>query len=167
MLSIMQIIRRVERALIAIVLIAMALLYFVNVLVRELQPALASQFVWIEEATLFALAWLVFVGLGLTLERRRHIAMTFMLDELAPRALRVTKALIDLAGLIVALILAKLSFDLAQFIYQSGQISPTLGISMVVLYAPMPIGFALLALRYFLELIGLQNRFAVQPAANA
>ena len=50
-------------------------MFFVNVVARETNPKLAVELAWIEEATLFALAWMVFVGLGLTLERRRHIAM--------------------------------------------------------------------------------------------
>jgi len=41
----------------------------------------------------------------------------------------------------------------------SGQISPTLNISMAVLYASVPVGFALLAVRYLLELLGQTDRF--------
>ena len=65
-----------------------------HVAVRELSPSLASSFAWIEEATLFALAWLVFVGLGLALERRRHIAMTALLDRFPDGAARAVEAAI-------------------------------------------------------------------------
>jgi C4-dicarboxylate transporter DctQ subunit len=157
----MSVIRRMERALLAAVMLGMSLLYVLNVLVRELWPALASQLAWIEEATLFALAWLVFIGLGITLERRRHIAMTSIMESMPARHRRLIENLINAAGLVFAVLLAKLGFDLAAFILASGQISPTLGISTVVLYAPMPIGFALLAVRYALELAGVQNRFAL------
>jgi C4-dicarboxylate transporter DctQ subunit len=163
--SAMDVIRRLERALLAAVMLGMALLYVLNVLVRELWPGLASQLAWIEEATLFALAWLVFLGLGLTLERRRHIAMTSLVERMPAWRRRLVETAINVGGLAFAVLLAKLSFDLALFILASGQVSPTLGISTVVLYAPMPIGFALLAVRYALELIGAQNRFtfAEQP----
>jgi C4-dicarboxylate transporter DctQ subunit len=63
---------------------------------------------------------------------------------------------------VVGVLLTKFSFDFAVFIFRSGQISPTLGFSMVVLYAPLPLGFALLTLRYGLEFLGYQNRFAIQ-----
>ena len=56
---------------------------------RETFPKLAVELAWIEEATLFALAWMVFIGLGLVLEQRRHIAMTAYSDTL-PAADRVT-----------------------------------------------------------------------------
>jgi C4-dicarboxylate transporter DctQ subunit len=155
-------IRTAERAMLAIIMIAMSVLFFVNVVVRETSPGLATELAWIEEATLFGLAWMVFVGLGLALERRRHIAMTAVLDTLSPRVANGIHALINLSGLVFCALLTKFSFDFAIFIYNSGQISPTLGFSMVGLYAPLPIGFALLTLRYFLELIGVQNRFAIK-----
>ncbi len=155
-------IRVAERALLAVVMIAMSLMFSVNVAVREFSPQLATELAWIEEATLFALAWLVFLGLGLALERRRHIAMTAMLDGMPARPALLVQKAINVAGLVFSLFLAKISFDLAAFIWRSGQISPTLGISMLGLYAPLPVGFALLSLRYLLDLLGAQSRFAIR-----
>jgi C4-dicarboxylate transporter DctQ subunit len=160
--TIMTAIRTAERIFLAVIMIAMSVMFFVNVLARELSPGLAVELAWIEEATLFALAWMVFVGLGLTLEQRRHIAMSAYLDSLSPRIAPVLHKLINLSGLLFCLLLTKFSLDFAQFIYRSGQISPTLGFSMIGLYLPLPLGFALLSLRYLLELIGVQNRFAIK-----
>src|SRR5687767_13256512 len=159
-------IRTAERIFLAVVMIAMSVLFFVNVLARELSPKLAVELAWVEEATLFALAWMVFVGLGLTLERRRHIAMSSYLDSLSPRVAAVLHKLINLSGLVFCLLLTKFSLDFALFVYRSGQISPTLGFSMIGLYLPLPLGFALLSLRYLLELIGVQNRFAIRDTAG-
>ena len=159
-------IRTAERIFLAVLMIAMSVMFFVNVVARETSPSLAVELAWIEEATLFALAWMVFVGLGLTLERRRHIAMSAYLDSLSPGVARILHKLINLSGLLFCLLLAKFSFDFALFIYRSGQISPTLGFSMIGLYAPLPLGFALLSLRYLLELIGVQNRFEIKDAVG-
>ena len=161
----MSTLRAVERAFIALNMVVMSVLFFINVAVREISPKLATDLAWIEEATLFALAWMVFVGLGLALERRRHIAMTAF-DNRLPRPVTVAlQKIINLTGLVFCIFLAKIGFELADFIYHSGQISPTLGISMVGLYAPLPIGFALLGLRYLLELIGVQDRTAITSVA--
>lgn len=158
----LNIIRTVERMFIAIVLIAMSLLYFVNVVIRYFSSELATELAWIDEATLFGLAWLVFVGLGLALERRRHISMTVLLDHMQPRIARLVQIAINLMGLVFCLIFTKFSFDLALFIFQSGQVSPTLGTTMLWLYAPLPVGFALLSLRYLLELTSFQSRFLLR-----
>ena len=155
-------IRATERMLLAVIMIAMSIMFFINVVVRETSPRLATELAWIEEATLFARAWLVFIGLGLTLERRRHIAMTVFADSLPPRIAFALQKLINISGVVVGALLTKFSFDFAVFILQSSQISPTLGFSMIGLYAPLPVGFALLTLRYALELFGYQNRFATK-----
>jgi C4-dicarboxylate transporter DctQ subunit len=157
--------RAAERVFVAVILIAMSFLYFVNVAVRSTSPRLATELAWIEEATLFAFAWLVFVGLGLALEQRRHIAMTVFLDSLKPKTGKVILRIINLVGLVFCLFLTKASFELAVFIYNSGQVSPTLGFSVVGLYAPLPVGFTLLSLRFLLELLGIQDRSKIQVAA--
>jgi C4-dicarboxylate transporter DctQ subunit len=158
--SFAELLRRLERGVIAALMILMAAAYAFNVAVRELAPRQSARFAWIEEACLFSLAWVVFLGLGLALERGRHIAMTSLLVRLAPGLRRGTKLAIDLTGLAFSLYVAKLSLDLTLFVVRSGQASPTLNVSMGWLYAAMPVGFALLALRYALELRAGEGRLA-------
>lgn len=162
--SFVELLRRIERGLIAALMILMALVYAFNVAVRELAPTQASRFAWIEEACLFSLAWVVFLGLGLALERGRHIAMTSLLERFAPRLKRAVKLAIDLAGAVFSLYIAKLALDITLFVVRSGQSSPTLDISMGWLYAAMPAGFVLLALRYVLELPAAPGRLAARAA---
>ena len=160
----LELLRRAERALTAALMLLMAVTYAFNVLVRELAPAHASRFAWIEEACLFALAWVVFLGLGLALERGRHIAMTSLLERLSPKLRRGSKLAIDLTGLAFSLYVAKLALDITLFVVRSGQSSPTLDVSMGWLYAAMPVGFVLLALRYALELAQGRGRLAARSA---
>lgn len=153
--------RRLEAALLGALMLGMSVLYTFNVLVRELAPAYASRIAWIDEVCLFGLAWVVFFGLGLTLERGRHISMTAVLRRLAPGLRRAAKGVIDLAGLAFSLYIAHICFTVTVLVLQSGQVSPTLGFSMSWLYGPMPVGFALLGLRYALELFGASDRHKV------
>lgn len=160
-MQILGLLRRVERLAIALLMIAMSLAYVLNVMVREFATAYAPDFAWIEEATLFGLAWLVFLGLGLVLERGRHIAMSALFDRMSARPRRVVALAINIVGLVFSLYVLKIGIDLTLFVMNSGQISPTLGISMAWLYGVLPVGFALLALRYALELFGVTNRIAI------
>jgi C4-dicarboxylate transporter DctQ subunit len=154
--------RRVEAFLLGALMLAMSFAYTFNVLVRDLTPQYASKFAWIDEASLFALAWTVFLGLGLTLERGRHISMTALLKLLAPGARRGVKLAIDLAGLAFSLYIAHICWTVTVLVLKSGQMSPTLNVSMVWLYGPMPVGFALLGLRYALELFGAADRHRIE-----
>ena len=158
-MPVLNFIRGVERKLISALMILMPLAYCFNVGVRFLAPSLASNFAWIEELVLFGLAWLVFAGLGLALERGRHIAMTALFNRLSGTKKRWIGVLINLVGLTFCVFIAKAGIDLTLFVMRSGQISPTLDVSMAWLYAPVPVGFSLLALRYLLELLRRDNRF--------
>lgn len=153
--------RQAEAFLLGAVMLAMSFAYTVNVLVRELAPQYASRFVWIDEACLFGLAWVVFLGLGLALERGRHIAMTSVLMRFAPGLRRSTKFVIDLAGLAFSLYIAHICWTVTVLVWKTGQMSPALGITMVWLYGPMPAGFLLLAMRYALELVRATDRHKV------
>lgn len=155
-------IRIAERALLAGLMIGMSVLFFLNVMARELFPKLAVELAWVEEATLFALAWTVFVGMGLVLEQRRHIAMTAYSDTLPARTAHILHKVINFSGIVFCALLTKFGYDFVAFAWRSGQISPTLGFSIAVLYLPLPIGFALLTLRYLLEFCGVQDRFTIR-----
>jgi C4-dicarboxylate transporter DctQ subunit len=153
--------RRLEAALLGTLMLGMSALYTLNVLVREAAPAYASRIAWIDEACLFGLAWVVFLGLGLTLERGRHISMTALLRRLAPGLRRGVKLALDLAGLAFSLYIAHICLTVTVLVLKTGQVSPTLGVSMSWLYGPMPLGFTLLALRYALEAFGATDRHKV------
>ena len=144
--------RRIERTVIAVILLVLSAAFVINIAVRNLAPAYASSLAWIDELGVFALAWIVFLGLGLALERRQHIAMSVLRDRLPSRQGRVLGLIINAVGLVFSLYLAKLGIDITIFVRNSGQISPILDISMAWLYAIVPVGFALLALRYALAL---------------
>jgi C4-dicarboxylate transporter DctQ subunit len=165
MSTVIDLLRRLERGTVAALMILMAATYAFNVAVRQFAPVQASRFAWIEEACLFALAWVVFLGLGLALERGRHIVMTSLLARFAPGLRRGVKLAIDLAGLAFSLYIAKLALDITVLVVRSGQSSPTLDISMGWLYAAMPVGFVLLALRYALELPAPGGRLAARAAS--
>ena len=162
----LDLLRRAERGAVAALMLLMALAYAFNVAVRELAASHAARFAWIEEACLFALAWVVFLALGLALERGRHIAMTSLLERLAPGMRRRVKLAVDLTGVAFSLYIAKVSLDITLFVLRSGQASPTLDVSMAWLYAAMPVGFVVLALRYALELAQPHGRHGARRAAQ-
>ncbi|MDX6750164.1 TRAP transporter small permease (plasmid) [Geminicoccaceae bacterium 1502E] len=159
----LDVLRAFERIAVALILVAMSVAYAGNIIVREVFPLAAARFAWIEEATLFGLAWLVFLGQGLALERGRQIAMTALFDRLPAKLRWLVGTLINLAGVVFCAYLTKLGIVLAAFVLKSGQLSPTLDVSMAWLYGAVPVGFALLTLRYALELAGINDRYG-RPA---
>lgn len=153
-----------ERILLAGILLTMVAFYALAILVREFAPSLASEVAWVDEATRILLVWMVFLGLGLALQAGRHVSMSTLYDRL-PRQYRLPLGkTIDLVGVAFCLYVAWLGLGMTQFVAGAGQVSPTLGISMAWLYAVLPVGFSLLAVRYVLDLFGLIDYRAARDA---
>jgi C4-dicarboxylate transporter DctQ subunit len=166
MVRVLHLLRYVERAVLGLLMLGMTTAYVFNVTVRALFPSYAPFLAWIEEACLFGLVWIVFLGLAHALERGRHIAMTSALDRCSPATTRAVITLINVTGLIFSLFLVKASLSLTWLVIASGQVSPTLNVSIGWLYMAMPAGFLLLAFRYLLELMRLSDRHAARPSTT-
>jgi C4-dicarboxylate transporter DctQ subunit len=119
---------------------------------------LARRLYWVDEATRYLMVWMVFLGLGLALARGKHVAMTSYLERFPRRTGRILRRVIDVVGLVFSLYIAWFGIDITRQVWASGQSSPTLGISNSILYLALPVGFALLALRYLASLFSLLDR---------
>ncbi|MCA0846177.1 TRAP transporter small permease [Salipiger thiooxidans] len=158
----LRLLRTVERTVLVALFLSMVTLYTGSVITREIGGSFASRFAWIEEAVRIMNLFLVFLALGLALERGKHVGITTLRDRLPPAALKAVQRLIDIAGIGFCLYVAWLAVGLVQFVLRSGQSSPTLGVPMGVIYMAPVAGFLLLALRYALSLFGIIDRFAAQ-----
>ncbi len=156
---------RLEQALLGTILLVMVVFYSGAVLLREVSPDLAQNIAWVDEATRYLLVWMIFLGLGIALQRGKHIAMAAYLDRLGPGLQQVLRKCIDIAGLAFCLYVAWIGIEITRLIFATGQRSPTLGISAGLLYLALPVGFALLALRYAASLFGLLDERWFSEAA--
>ena len=164
----LRLVRSVEGGALGALMLLISFGYGANVLVRQAFPRIGPQLAWIEEASLIGLAWMVFFGLAMGLEQGRQIAMTSALALMRDALKKRIKFAINLLGTAFSLYLAKIGYDITMFVSASGQSSPTLGMSMAWLYMAMPVGFALLAIRYALELVGHADRYSaeIDPAGH-
>lgn len=153
------VLRTVERIFLVTVFLTMVALFFLNVLMRELGGSLASDFAWVEEAVRLMNVFLVFGALGLALERGRHVGIDTLRNALPQTIRALVLKLIDAVGLAFSIYLAVLSWQLTVFVLSTGQRSPTLDLPMGWLYIAPVAGFALLALRFGLSLVGVIDRF--------
>ena len=163
----LSILRNVERTVVVAIFLIMVALYFVNVVVRATGSNLASDIAWIEEAVRTMNLYLVFLAIGLALEYGRHVAVDTWRDSLAARLGIPLRRIIDALGLVFSLYVVWLGWNMVVFVQSTGQRSPTLGLEAYWLYVAPMIGFALLALRYLLSLLGAIDRFDSKPVSDA
>jgi TRAP-type C4-dicarboxylate transport system permease small subunit len=150
-----------ERFMIVFFTILMIGLYGLNVFVREITPQYASSFAWIDEASRLLMVWVVFLSIGLAFDKGRHIAMTTFINQLKNIYFVYIGKIIDFSGFIFSSYCIWLAFKITVFVFNTGQISPTLNMPMYILYVAPTIGFTLLSIRYFLSLINFNNRFNI------
>jgi TRAP-type C4-dicarboxylate transport system permease small subunit len=138
----------------------MVALFFFNVVAREIGGTFASQFAWIEEAVRLMNIFLVFLGLGLALERGRHVGIDTLRNALPPKFKIPLLKFIDFCGFCFSLYLSWLAYSLVKFVLSTGQRSPTLDIPMGWIYMAPVVGFLFLGLRFSLSFFGIIDRFS-------
>ena len=149
---------RANRAALIMLLAAMALIIFANVVLRY---TTSQSIEWAEEVARHMMIWLTFLGAGPVLRYGGHIAVDNMQDSL-PRAVAVT----------VRLMIAVLLFAFFGFMVWYGvqymertqyQLTASTQVSMAWVYASMPVGGVLLLLHWALVL----RRYVVERAFAA
>lgn len=155
----MKYLERLEEGLIGVLLAGMTLLAFAQVVARY---AFNYSFVWALEFITVLFAWLIFIGMSYGVRVGAHIGVDALIRTLGPKQARIAAAIAAMLCLAYALILL-----VGSVIYVDRMID--LGIDMQDMPIPqwiprlvLPVGFALLALRFgqvlFRVFAGRQDR---------
>ncbi|WP_323768780.1 TRAP transporter small permease [Marinovum sp.] len=152
-------VRLVERISVVALLLTMTVLFAFNVLIRQFGGPLAASFGWIDEVVRSLNIFLVFLASGLALESGKQVAVDTWRNRIARRSGLPLRRILDAAGIIFCLYMAWISGRMAAFVFGTGQVSATLGISTGWLYVAPCAGFGLLALRYVASFVGAIERF--------
>jgi len=136
---------RAEEVFVALALGLMTALTFVQVLLRYL---FETGFVWSLEATTYTFGWLVVVGMAYGVRTRAHIATDLLTRTLKPRAAQIVACIaLALCLAYCALMLAG-SFAFVDGLMRLGHDAQDIPVPRWLLASILPVGFALLALRF-------------------
>ena len=86
----------VEAAAAGLLAAAVAGLILLNVATRTAGAALF----WVDELAIYAMVWMAFLGMSITIQRRSGVSVTILTDALSPRLHRAAALLVD--GIILA-----------------------------------------------------------------
>lgn len=139
-----RLIGRVEEALIAGLMAAMAVLTFVQVVLRYV---FNSGFVWAMEATLYMFGWMVLLGIGYGVREGAHIGVDVWVKKLPPRGRRLAGLLGAVACIGYAVLMLIGSVSYLRVMYTLGVEAEDLPIQRWVLLLALPFGFGLLLWR--------------------
>ena len=103
---------------------------------------------WTEELARYAMAYLVFVGASVTAKEGAHVGITAFASSLSPRLERILRTVALLIAFAFTLIVLNISWGILLFMMDTGQISPVLGVPMWMVFLALPIGSALMSIRF-------------------
>jgi TRAP-type transport system small permease protein len=148
---------RANRALLIIMLAAMATMVFANVALRFLTD---HSILWVEEVSRYLMIWLTFLGAGLVLRHGGHIGID-TLQEKFPRRAAHMRALIFVLLLGFFAFMAWIGTRYAALTWS--QTTPVLEIPVGFVYLAIPAGFALLIAHLLLMAVPYvrRNQFIV------
>ncbi len=137
---------RFEEAFCATALLFTALVLFLNVVLRYLFKASTS---WAEELIRYLMIWITFIGGSLCARQGAHIRMDFLMTLLPRWTHRwIDGAIYAIAGVFCAA-MTIYGIRLVAFTVAMGQMSPALKMPMWVPYLAIPLGSAMMTLRFF------------------
>lgn len=139
-----KLINSLEEGLIALLLAAMTVITFVQVVLRYVFNA---GFVWALEATIYLFAWLVLLGMSYGVRVGAHIGIDLLVKQLPPRVYKVVGLISIALCMLYAAILFKGAWDDVALLYLIGIEAEDIPIPLWILKVVLPIGFALLFVR--------------------
>jgi TRAP-type transport system small permease protein len=134
----------IERALAALVLGVICLITLANVVVRYFTN---YSFAATEEISVALMVVLALLGSATAVARRRHIAITILVDRLPRPLKRFAEVIAETATLVMFLLLVWLGGELAWDVYRFEETSPGMGWPQWIYTIWLPVLAALIAVR--------------------
>jgi TRAP-type C4-dicarboxylate transport system permease small subunit len=153
--------QNIEKMLASILLAAIVLLIFGNVIMRYVLNASLS---WGEELTLWFFVWFVWIAVSYAFQNREHVRITVLRDLFSERVRLYADIFIDLLVLAFLMMLTIECVKLIMLPFVASQNSVVLGLPIPILYSSAPVGAALSSIRVVQNLFKTMRTIAAHKA---
>ena len=133
-------------------ILSSSVLLFVNVVLKWL---FQTSLIWAEEYAKFAIIWITFAGCGAAVRCDAHMRISALLDALGPRAQKVLNTFVALVCIAFSIFLIVYGGKVTGSMIRTGQTSPSMQLPMWVVYLSLPVGGALMVVRFLQSLWGM------------
>lgn len=134
-------IERILKWVVAVLLVAMSLIVFANVIFRYFLNAALG---WYEEVSRFLLIWIVFLGAVLAYIHQDHLSLDVVLHYLKPRTKRIVVLIADALVIVALAVMIIGGFDMALDSLASGWVASAIPIPYGWVYMVGPIASILM-----------------------
>ena len=119
-------------------------LLFMQIIGREI---FGYSFSWTEELSTYMFVWFVFIGASYAAKMSAHNRVTFQLNFLSPKGVKIVEGIADLFWIAFNVYFIYLSFTFVFFKMNLFWKSQTLGVPMKYIYLILPLAFTLMTIR--------------------
>lgn len=134
----------IERIILLVLLAVMSVVIVLQVFMRYVME---NSLTWSEELARFCFVWLIYIGISYGVKKAKHIRVEAILTVLKRKGKYIINMVAHLLFLFFAIYATYYGFSIYSAIKATGQMAPSLGISMSIMYLGMPIGMLLTCIR--------------------
>lgn len=131
-------------------LLSMAVLYFIEVVLRYL---FSRSNAWVEELLRYMMVFITFFGASVAIKYGAHMSVN-VIEYIPSNTLkRLVNVFVTLMGIVFSVLILYFSWFLVLRIKGFGQQSPAMQVPMYIPYAIIPLGFLSMFLRFSYQLV--------------
>lgn len=136
-----------EEAMMAFGLLSASLILFINIVMRYVFSAGLH---WAEEFVRFAIMWIVFLGSSAVARQQEgHLSVSTLVDNVGPKTAKMITLLNYVLTIAFTGFMAVYGWELTMKFKKMGQLSPSLMLPVYLIYISIPLGGALMTIRFF------------------
>lgn len=141
---------KIEEWILVTSLIFIVLLVFFQVVSRYV---LDFQMGWSNELSRYILIWIAWISASFAVHKNAHIRVELLINMLSGKAKKILELIVLIIWFSFALFLALIGTKFILMIREMGQVSPSLGLPMELVYMAAPIAGILMCIRLIQQAI--------------
>lgn len=143
--KISKVLTAIEDSVNGLLLLAATIVLFINVIARY---AFHNASTWAEEAIRYAIVWVTFFGGSICVRNKMHVGIDIFVMY-APKTLRrILSAFAQFSGAVFTAFVTYYGWQITLLVVETAQKSPAMLMPMWMVYISMPIGSALMTIRF-------------------
>ncbi len=156
------ILNKIEEYTVCVGILVASMVLFVNVVMRYV---FNHGLVWAEELARYSIVWIVFIGSSICVRRHLHLVVDAAIIRLSERNRSIMHIFACVCGTLFSLFLVYYGYRVCLKLFSTGQILPGLEILTGYAYMAIPVGGALMSIRFFQELCRRIKHF-IDPTSS-
>ena len=148
-------IRIVENYFVGVAIVAASLLLFINIILRYFFNANTT---WAEEFVRYSMIWITFIGMSICFRRGIHFGVDILIKSVSGEKAKWLQVVINLISMFFVSLIIYFGLEITFFNFESGQITPSLGIEIFWVYLAIPVGGTLSLIHLIIYTIEIIKR---------